>query len=50
MAFIEDIKDSLSPMSTGNGTTEYQCVDCLATFDDQPRICPKCGGAEFDRV
>ncbi|WP_147464933.1 hypothetical protein [Halococcus sp. IIIV-5B] len=50
MAIIEDIRESLSPASTDDETTRYRCVDCLTEFDEQKQICPKCGGAEFDRL
>jgi len=29
------------------GETQYECLDCHATFGTQPQVCPSCGGYDI---
>ncbi|WP_256687551.1 hypothetical protein [Halococcus qingdaonensis] len=52
MAFIEGLRETLGAdtASAEADDEEYQCIDCYAEFDERKRLCPKCGGEEFERV
>lgn len=52
MAFIEGLRETLGAdtADAGPDDEEYRCIDCYAEFDERKRLCPKCGGEEFERV
>ena len=52
MAFIEGLRETLGAdtASAEADDEEYQCIDCYAEFDERKRLCPKCGGEQFERV
>lgn len=47
MALIDGLRSILTSES-GEDTTTYRCLDCLAEYDVRQRLCPKCGGERVD--
>jgi rRNA maturation endonuclease Nob1 len=45
MNIVAEVRDSIVPSS--DGETTYECIDCLAEFDEHRHLCPKCGGERF---
>jgi len=48
MTIVAEVRDSIVPGS--DGATTYECIDCLAAFDERRHLCPKRGGERFGAV
>ena len=46
MNVIAEVTETIAT-DTSEETT-YECIDCLAEFDERRQLCPKCGGERFD--
>ena len=46
MNVIAEVTETIAT-DTGEETT-YECIDCLAEFDERRQLCPKCGGERSD--
>ena len=45
---VGKVRDSIVPGS--DDATTYECIGCLAAFDERRHLCPKRGGERFGAV